>query len=175
MTADFVAIPDEAALASWPEDACSTLRRFAALACAVTYGVPPVSSRLAPAGVGALQKRDAQLCDVRARERRSSRSPSSLRTPAPAVRAQLLRTTRPLRHHRCLYRVTDTRRLVSAIHPRFTRARRAYHLSHQELCGALQSATTPFDRLDWRAALCGVTFSPTLVLAVVARLPPRKL
>ncbi|KAL1751038.1 hypothetical protein FB107DRAFT_279044 [Schizophyllum commune] len=56
-------------------------RALAALACAVIFGDPPVSSRLALAGVGALQKRDAQLCDVRAREPRSSRSPSSLRTP----------------------------------------------------------------------------------------------
>ncbi|KAL1669780.1 hypothetical protein GGF50DRAFT_110170 [Schizophyllum commune] len=115
-----------------------SIRALAALACAVTYGDPPVSSRLAPAGVGALQKRDAQL---------------------------------PLRHHRRLYRVTDTQRLVLAIHPRLTRARRAYHPSDQELCGALQSATTPFDRPNWRAALRGATFSPTRVLAMVAQLP----
>ncbi|KAL1671157.1 hypothetical protein EV122DRAFT_285261 [Schizophyllum commune] len=38
---------------------------LAASACAVASpGDPPVSSRLASAGVGALQKRDAQLCDV---------------------------------------------------------------------------------------------------------------
>ncbi|KAI5822945.1 hypothetical protein K523DRAFT_148892 [Schizophyllum commune Tattone D] len=51
MTADFVAIPDEAALASWPEDACSTLRRGRT----ARYGLPlrshapsPMVSRPSP-------------------------------------------------------------------------------------------------------------------------------
>ena len=179
MTADFVAIPDEAALASWPEDACSTLRRGRTARYGLSlrsHAPSPMVSRPSPRAslrlVLARYRSATPSCATYARESRDRR-PRCV-PPASAVRAQLLRTTRPLRHHRRLSRVTDTRRSVLVIHLRLTRTRRAYHPSDQELCGALQIATSPFDRLNWRAALCGATFSPTRVLAVVAQLPPRK-